>query len=230
VTLGVILPAQAGSRMNGFQVDQPAAVLYTEDAELRCRLESLGLEVPRHFAGVASRSGPQVVRLSRRVQEELPGIAGIASSAEAPRNVSPQLEERLDRLLTAFAGALCPVPSAAAAPHTRCRGRIVSAAQDYMDANLGTTVQIAQLCEILSVSYKTLERAFLEALGVTPQSYLAARRLTVARRRLLDSVSQRSRVTEIALSCGCQHLGRFSTQYRKFFGETPSQTLAASRC
>jgi len=247
VTLGMMLPSQTGSRMNGCQVDQPAAVLYTEEAEVSCRLESrtrwcsfqvtrdrleaLGLVVPGHFAGVAACSSSQVIRLSQRVQIELSEIAtSIASSAAVLRDVSGPLDESFDRLLTAFIGALSPGPSAAAAPRARCRERIVSAAQDYMDANLGATVQIAQLCEVLSVSYKTLERAFLEALGVTPQSYLAARRLTVARRQLLDSVSHRPRVTEIALSCGCQHLGRFSTEYRKFFGETPSQTLAASRC
>jgi len=246
VTLGVILPTQVGSRMNACRVDQPAAVLYTERAELSCRLEpytrwcsvqvardrleELGLDVPQHFAGVAACSGPQVMRLFRRVQAELVEIASIGASAAVIRGIPPQLNERFDALLAAFIGAFCSVPNAAATPRTQCRGRIVSAAQDYMEANLGATVQIAQLCEILSVSYKTLERAFLETLGVTPQSYLATRRLTVARRQLLDSVPKRSRVTEIALSCGCQHLGRFSTEYRKFFGETPSQTLAASRC
>ena len=34
-----------------------------------------------------------------------------------------------------------------------------------------------------------------------------------------------ARVTDIAMDHGFVHLGRFAEQYRRFFGETPSQTL-----
>jgi AraC-like DNA-binding protein len=36
-------------------------------------------------------------------------------------------------------------------------------------------------------------------------------------------------VGEVAFSCGFEHLGRFSTGYRKRFGETPTQTMRRGR-
>ena len=32
-------------------------------------------------------------------------------------------------------------------------------------------------------------------------------------------------VTEVALTCGLRHLGRFATEYHDRYGEMPSQTL-----
>ena len=56
--------------------------------------------------------------------------------------------------------------------------------------------------------------------------YLREIRLKRAREALLaaDPCSATS-VTEIALDSGFVHLGRFSSEYRNRFGESPSQTL-----
>ena len=32
-------------------------------------------------------------------------------------------------------------------------------------------------------------------------------------------------VTEVAMTCGLRHLGRFAAEYHHRYGETPSQTL-----
>jgi AraC-like DNA-binding protein len=50
-------------------------------------------------------------------------------------------------------------------------------------------------------------------------------RLAQARRALLSADSRRITVTEIATCFGFVELGRFSVEYRKMFGESPSQTL-----
>jgi AraC-like DNA-binding protein len=36
-------------------------------------------------------------------------------------------------------------------------------------------------------------------------------------------------ISTLAFSWGFNHLGRFSTEYRKMFGETPSETQAKAR-
>jgi AraC-like DNA-binding protein len=50
-------------------------------------------------------------------------------------------------------------------------------------------------------------------------------RLSQARRALMDTDSGLSTVTEIATGFGFLELGRFSVEYRRAFGESPSQTL-----
>jgi transcriptional regulator GlxA family with amidase domain len=50
-------------------------------------------------------------------------------------------------------------------------------------------------------------------------------RLSRARRALLSADRKSTKVTEIATCFGFAELGRFSVEYRKAFGESPSQTL-----
>jgi transcriptional regulator GlxA family with amidase domain len=50
-------------------------------------------------------------------------------------------------------------------------------------------------------------------------------RLSNARRALLSADGTLAKVTEIAMSFGFAELGRFSVEYKKAFGESPSQTL-----
>jgi len=47
-------------------------------------------------------------------------------------------------------------------------------------------------------------------------------RLDRARRLLKEG--RASTVTEVALAVGIPHFGRFANEYRKMFGEVPSQT------
>jgi AraC-like DNA-binding protein len=64
-------------------------------------------------------------------------------------------------------------------------------------------------------------RAFL---GKTPQDVLQDMRFERARRDLLRA-SSNATVTDIAAHCGFIHLGRFSVEYHKRYGEKPSETL-----
>ena len=67
------------------------------------------------------------------------------------------------------------------------------------------------------ISYKREER---DAVRIIAEK-LRALRLDAARTRLkLDDAS----VTEVALSVGFAHLGRFSEYYRERFGELPRET------
>jgi AraC-like DNA-binding protein len=77
----------------------------------------------------------------------------------------------------------------------------------------------------LAVSERTLRKAFHNAYGLPPCRHLRMLRLSQARRALLSADSRRVTVTEIATCFGFVELGRFSVEYRKVFGESPSQTL-----
>jgi len=58
-----------------------------------------------------------------------------------------------------------------------------------------------------------------------PHAHLRMLRLALARLALLSADGRRATVTEIAVTLGFVELGRFSVEYRKTCGESPSKTL-----
>jgi len=87
-------------------------------------------------------------------------------------------------------------------------------------------VGIPDLCLALNVSRRELEYAFRATFDVSPWDYFQKLRLNAVYRDLRRSPAKLSGyVTEIAMTHGITHLGRFSAQYRELFGERPSETL-----
>jgi AraC-like DNA-binding protein len=78
------------------------------------------------------------------------------------------------------------------------------------------------------VSVRALQSGFRDALDTSPLAFLRDRRLTHARRELAESSPRTGSVAEIAERWGFAHHGRFSVDYRRRFGEQPSQTLSRS--
>ena len=102
--------------------------------------------------------------------------------------------------------------------------RGVRRALDAMRANLGRDWNVGDLATAAGVSSRTLQRQFKMFLGKAPGAALRDIRFDGARRELLQS-STDAKVMDIALRCGFAHCGRFSIEYRRRYGETPSQTL-----
>lgn len=105
-----------------------------------------------------------------------------------------------------------------------CRD-LVGQAEKLALADLDEPLHISALCRVLAVSERTLRKAFRKTYGLPPCRHLRMLRLSQARRALLAADCTRVTVTEIATSFGFVELGRFSVEYRKVFGESPSQTL-----
>lgn len=108
---------------------------------------------------------------------------------------------------------------------TKRKRLVLERTLDYLDANPGSPITVYELARETGAGVRTLEYVFREYFGVTPKTYLSARRLAGARRELLMSASKPVFVGDIANRWGFWHLGRFSADYRKFFGELPSETL-----
>ena len=104
--------------------------------------------------------------------------------------------------------------------------RDVRRAIDYIEAHLDQAVTIADLVEATGVAGRTLFLHFKEFKGVSPMRYLRGARLRHVRQALLRA-DREVGVTKIAMSMGFTHMGRFSLEYRRRFGESPSQTLRA---
>lgn len=132
-----------------------------------------------------------------------------------------------DSLLSALLSATSAEDCAPAesVPWSR-RSRAVITATEFMREHEAQDVCLLDLCTVSGVSARTLEYAFQEMIGIRPMQYLRIRRLKRARSLLKSGIAGKTSVTACATSAGFTHLGRFSVDYRKFFGESPSRTLA----
>jgi AraC-like DNA-binding protein len=99
---------------------------------------------------------------------------------------------------------------------------------DWSRGHLQEPIRLSTLARIAGVPPRTLETHFMRFLGTTPMGWVRQARLTHARRTLLASEG-RVTVTDVALDCGFNQLGRFAAQYCRRFGEPPSETLRRIR-
>jgi len=82
-------------------------------------------------------------------------------------------------------------------------------------------ISVAEVCQHLGISRRTLQYCFQNMLNTSPVTYLRAERLNSVRRMLRTANS----VTEAAAHWGFWHFGHFSQEYKKMFGELPSATF-----
>lgn len=108
--------------------------------------------------------------------------------------------------------------------HTR--ERAIRRSLEWIDTSGREPVAVSDLCRVAGASRRTLEYAFRERFGVSPKAYLLARRLDGVRRTLRHDPDSRS-VTDVAMQWSFHHLSRFAAQYRRQFGELPSETVRA---
>ena len=101
--------------------------------------------------------------------------------------------------------------------------RHVRRAQDYLHAHAHEPITTTQLALQVGISTRSLNAGFRDFLGIAPMQYLREQRLQRVREELLNGSG--SNVASVALRWGFEHMGRFANQYRRAFGETPSQTL-----
>ena len=138
--------------------------------------------------------------------------------AENPR----ELAERVARALATFLADRDARAHAVAI--ASARRRAVRRITEAVSANSRRRYTLSDLCGIACVSPRTLEYAFYDNFRLSPLAYVRALRLQGARHALLRR-GDGAGVSEIALEYGFTHLGKFSVDYRRMFGERPSETL-----
>lgn len=102
--------------------------------------------------------------------------------------------------------------------------RAVRRALDFMGGAAERDVGITELAAVAGLSARGLQRQFKAFLGKSPHEALRDIRFDNARRQLLVG-RPGTRVMDVAAACGFPHFGRFSIEYRRRYGETPSQSL-----
>ena len=111
--------------------------------------------------------------------------------------------------------------------HSRLRSLAIRRAREAVMDRQNLPFTVRRLCQETGVSARTLQYAFEEEFSMSPKSWLMARSLNQVRRELRKSPSRRTRIVDIANDCGFWHMGQFARDYRKMFGELPSETLNA---
>lgn len=101
---------------------------------------------------------------------------------------------------------------------------LVQRAEEFLKAHATEPITISHLVVECRCSERSLFNAFLKHRAYTPMQFLTECRLRSAR-EALQSASPDDTITSIAYNCGFSHVGRFSTTYRKRFGESPSETM-----
>jgi AraC family ethanolamine operon transcriptional activator len=114
-------------------------------------------------------------------------------------------------------------------PHAGRRRRGLNRALEYLRTADVSRVSVADLCRVAQVSERTMQYAFRDELDLSPLAFLRRLRLHAARRELMNAEGVLPRVTDVANRQGFLELGRFAADYRRLFGELPSETLAHRR-
>lgn len=140
-----------------------------------------------------------------------------------------QTQRLLEQSMMGAMLALAEEREEASAPRAPCPNRrhIVEQAKAYMTRHLDETITVADLCVHLGVSRRTLQYSFRELLGINPVRFLRAMRLNQVRRDLRAAKAGALAVGDAAAKSGFWHLGHFVTDYKRMFGELPSETRCA---
>lgn len=193
----------------------PAAVLSWATREV------LGDDPPPPPAGWATTAPPPeaFATLARRLRQLL--AAGTADPQFLASPDGHRLEQECLRALVAAihppAGRPrvdLPLPSRAA---------LVRRAEEMMRARLRDAVGAVDLCAALGVSDRTLRLAFRERYRMGPMVYYKTLRMNAVRAEL--KAAEPGTVAAVARQWGFHHLGHFAADYRRSFGERPSETV-----
>jgi AraC-like DNA-binding protein len=103
----------------------------------------------------------------------------------------------------------------------------VRRAIDYIQANAGSAIGLADIAEAACASPSTLLRHFQAHVGASPAAFLRRVRLEHARAELRADVPDAIR--DIALRWGFQNASKFSRAYQDQFGERPSDSRGRGR-
>jgi len=169
---------------------------------------------------------PEKVRLLRHGLRQICAASATRGFGGNDAWLQRELEEHIPRAILDCVASTKPMPTRQ--PY-RLRNRARNTALAYIEACRERQVTVGDLCRETGASERTLQYAFQDYFGTSPKAYLKAVRLHDVRKSLRESDAASTRVADIANYWGFWHMGQFARDYRKMFGELPSQTLGRRR-
>jgi AraC family transcriptional regulator len=104
--------------------------------------------------------------------------------------------------------------------------RRVTRVLEYMEAKYMEPVSLDELAREAGVSRFHFVQVFQKQVGVTPYRHIVRLRMRAAAEKLAESDMS---VLEVALSCGYQNAGHFTSSFRRYFSETPIEYRSRAR-
>jgi AraC-like DNA-binding protein/DNA-binding XRE family transcriptional regulator len=98
---------------------------------------------------------------------------------------------------------------------------IIQLSVEYIRHNLSNKITMVDLTNITGYSERSLQLVFKKQFNQTPFEYIEGERLKKAK-ALIEAHKQSKKIAEIAQDVGLTHLGRFSVNFKKQFGISPS--------
>jgi len=245
--IGVPTRMEGAALFRGERVDTDALVTVGPHEELDFYtprgFEILGLVVDsvaleqhardvEHRDVVAAFAGKGVLRpRAERVDEFRRLLQSVLQSSEVNPNALQFRQAQRVLEQTMLGAVVGVVADETASPKSACTARrqVVEAAKAVMRRRIAEPITVADLCCELGVSRRTLQYSFQEVLSINPVRLLRAMRLNGARRDLKAGARPQDTVQDIAAKWGFWHLGHFVTDYKRMFGELPSETLGRRR-
>lgn len=141
--------------------------------------------------------------------------------------VNPSSSESIRiAVLDALADVCSTHEAAGRAPYRQMSHyKIVRQVRQHLLQNQIETITVVDLCQRFAISRRTLQYAFQDVMGMSPNAYLRTIRLNGVRRCLRDPNSGVTSVQAAAADWGFWHLSQFARDYRELFGELPSERL-----
>lgn len=234
------LPSPTERLSMRWEEDSPHLIVRFTQAALQRQLQQLAqapLHGPLVFGLGLALDAPALAPVLNFVQYLCSTLDSGGSQAGGPP-LADALAQQAEQYLLSSLLLLAPhnhSQALAAEGQRKLLPRAVRRAQDFMQGHLAEPVSLAQLCSELGVSARALQTAFREHTGQSPMAYWRGVRLDRVR-AALQSSGEAERATKtpasvcgIAADHGFLHLGHFAAHYHERFGETPLQTLQASR-
>ena len=173
----------------------------------------------RHGGGVLLGASEETLRLRQQIdtafqtvaitgQDDVPGASSLFETGAA---------EAILRLLARSSSQQRDAVRPA-------RRNALRHALDILEIQDNLPISVADLCKQVGVSAPSLFRAFTEVFGVGPKEYIRARLLAAVRSELI-AARPGIQINDIANNWGIWHMGRFAADYRRQFGELPSETI-----
>ena len=223
------LPAQSAHVLkpeSDFRIQMPSSrVLVTNFnppilSEFEAVLDSRAAAAVRAenpLLNLCTREGRSFLRYAHYMWNEL--------NRESSLMQSPLTLRHLEGALFAlFAEAIQPEESDGHGRRLSAPGKLV-AAEEFMRANLGNPISVADIASAAGVSTRTLYRLFTDTHGTSPGQLLKNWRIEAVRDALEDADAGRTTVAEVALAHGFYHPSQFARDYHRAHGELPSATL-----
>lgn len=105
------------------------------------------------------------------------------------------------------------------------RNARVRSAVEYLHAHAHEPLTVSDVARVADLSVRGLQEAFQRTLERSPMQYLREVRLRRAHDDLLHAQPGQASVADVAARWGFTHMGRFSGEYLRRFGEYPKRTL-----